>query len=647
MRVHKLPSVRSPRLPSVRSPVWVLVASFLFTVLLAAGANLTIELWQLDGDSEAWANSSLTEHLMLFWLGTLVIWLLVILVLALVGRLWVTAGLVAIATLTTGYANHEKLELRLEPLYPSDLAMASQLDFLSQMVGLSATLALVGGLVLAVALAVLGGHFATKLFPRIRRTSHPRLAIGLLVTRVCTVLVVLLGLFYVTDFNNPGNQFRAAYEDQGARWRFWNQHTNYRSNGFVGGMLYNTDVPGMIRPVGYSEATMRALTEKYAESAAVINEQRDPDAFDGVNVVMVLSETFTDPTRLKTVEVAEDPIPYTRSLMRRTTSGNMLAARFGGGTANMEFSALTGMSLALFQPQMNTPYQMLVPDYEQFPSLAGYFGQLGHRTAATHPFLPSLYRRSEVYPILGFETSEFADEMAHQERLENSEYISDESAFQEVGDTIADASEPVFVNLVTMQNHMLMAGSYSDPIPVTGVEEGDGRDNAEHYARGLSYSDEALQRFIESMNSSGEKTVLLFYGDHLPGFWPTEVRRANGIRTMRETPFFVYANFGDQQARQLPTTSPAYFGNHIFEAAGAAVPPYYALLTQLEQEIPAMEQDMMIGTDDREITDGDLSSKARELLHDYRLVQYDLSVGQRWSQSEMLYPEQTSLAASD
>jgi len=28
-------------------------------------------------------------------------------------------------------------------------------------------------------------------------------------------------------------------------------------------------------------------------------------------------------------------------------------------------------------------------------------------------------------------------------------------------------------------------------------------------------------------------------------------------------------------------------------------------------------------------------------------VQYDLSVGQRWSQSEMLYPEQTSLAASD
>lgn len=646
MRILPRPALKSPKLPSVRSPVWVLAASFLFTLLLATGANLTIELWQLDAEGTAFSDSSLSEHLTLFWLGTFVVWLLVILVLALVGRLWITASLVVVATLTTGYANQEKLELRLEPLYPSDLAMASQLDFLSQMVGLRATLALVGGLVLAIALSVLGGHFAEKVFPRIRRTIHPRLATGLLVARVCTVLLALVGLLYVADFNTPGNRFRAAYEDQGAHWKFWNQRVNYWSNGFVGGMLYNTDVPGMDRPAGYSEETMQALAEKYAGVAAVINRRREPNALDDVNVVMVLSETFTDPMRLETVEFAEDPIPYTRSLMRRTTSGNMLAAKFGGGTANMEFGALTGMSLALFQPQMNTPYQMLVPDYSRFPSLAGYLGHLGHRTVATHPFHPSLYRRSEVYPILGFGTSEFADQMTHQERLEDSDYISDESAFQEVGDRIEDTEEPVFVNLVTMQNHMPMAGSYSDPIPVTGLADETSRANAEHYARGLRHSDEALQRFIESLDRSGEKAVVLFYGDHQPAFWPEEVRAANGRRTMRETPFFVYANFGDQQGRRLPTTSAAHFAPHILEAAGAAVPPYYALLMQLEREIPAMEQ-LMIGSDNRRITEEELSPRARELLRDYRLVQYDLSVGQRWSQSDMFYPDQEPLEATD
>ena len=56
--------------------------------------------------------------------------------------------------------------------------------------------------------------------------------------------------------------------------------------------------------------------------------------------------------------------------MAKNTSGTMLAQLFGGGTANMEFEALTGMSLSQFQPQMNTPYQMLVPNYQRFPHLS-------------------------------------------------------------------------------------------------------------------------------------------------------------------------------------------------------------------------------------------------------------------------------------
>jgi hypothetical protein len=44
----------------------------------------------------------------------------------------------------------------------------------------------------------------------------------------------------------------------------------------------------------------------------------------------------------------------------------------------------------------------------------------------------------------------------------------------------------------------------------------------------------------------------------------------------------------------------------------------------------------------------DLSPRARQLLADYRLVQYDLSVGQRYSQAEMFYPpEPTTSRASE
>lgn len=627
--------MRVPKLEALRSPRWVLAASLLFTMVLATLANLTIELWQL-GDSDA--PSSLGNHQTLFWLGTLVIWMFVLLVLAVVGRLWVTASLVAIAAVVIGFANHEKLVLRLEPLYPSDLAMAGEVDFLGQMVGVQVIFYLAAGVVLAIGAALVCGRLAEKVFPRIRRRTHPRLATGLVVARVCAVAVIIPMLVYITNFNAPGNRFRTAYEENGANWKPWNQSRNYRENGFVGGMLFNTYVPGMTVPPDYSAATMHSLVEKYADSAATINQRRE--GRDEVNVVMVLAEAFTDPMRLESVEVAEDPIPYTRSLMRRTTSGNMLANQFGGGTANVEFSALTGMSMALLQPQMTTPYQMLVPEYESFPSLVGYLDSLGYRTAAIHPFKPSFYRRSEVYPILGFDTVKFEDQMVHQQRLEDNDYISDAAAFKEVSDEIDKEADPVFVNLVTMQNHYPMAGKYANPIEVTGVDDPEARANAEAYARGLRYSDDALQRFIASLERSTEKTVLVLYGDHLPSFWPPAVRVANGARRVHETPFFVYANFGKQEARRLPTTSPMYFANFLLAKADVPLPPYYALLGELQREIPALEHRMVIGPNNQKIPPGEMPARARELLHDYRLVQYDLSVGHRYSQDAMFYPAQ-------
>ena len=78
--------------------------------------------------------------------------------------------------------------------------------------------------------------------------------------------------------------------------------------------------------------------------------------------------------------------------------------------------------------------------------------------------------------------------------------------------------------------------------------------------------------------------------------------------------------------------------NHVFEMTGAPIPPYYALLGELEKEVPAMEHGMMIDADNKLITEDDLSSKAKELLHDYRLVQYDLSVGKRYSQERDVLP---------
>jgi hypothetical protein len=136
---------------------------------------------------------------------------------------------------------------------------------------------------------------------------------------------------------------------------------------------------------------------------------------------------------------------------------------------------------------------------------------------------------------------------------------------------------------------------------------------------------------LDELTRSDEKTLVIFYGDHLPGaVYDDDVIRANWERRT-ETPFFLWSSFSDLPATRLPTTSPIYFMPLAFEALGAQVPPYYALLTDLHDEVP----NLSLG---QPIDQSELSSRARTLLNDLRLVQYDFSVGERYVTDEMFHP---------
>ena len=616
----------------LRRTSFILLASFGW----AAVCNLTIELLQSSG------GFTFALKPALFLLGTALIWCALVVVWALTGRLRVAAGVLAVATLLVGYANHAKMVLRREPLYPDDFAVAPHPEFLGQMVGWTTVALVFAGIVLVVGLVFFGAWRWRRRTPRWRPTNRRQLlaAVG---GRLAVVAVGAGLLLYAAEFNEPGNAVRAAYRVGNAEWASWSQEKNYTHNGFVGGMLYNLDVPTMKRPDGYSRATMVEIADRYAQAAAAVNAQRSPDTLGDVNIVVVLSESFSDPTWLDGIELAEDPIPYTRSLMEATSSGRLLAQRYGSGTANMEFETLTGMSTSQFDPRLMTPYQMLIPRYDSFPSFVGMAKGLGYSRVAVHPFDTYMYRRETVYPILGFEDLIDNRELTIRKRIQESPFISDNAAFTEVLHQIDDHDAPLFTHLVTMQNHFPMGDSYDAPMTVRGVS-GSTEDDAAAYVRGLSYSDRAMRKFIASLEASGEKTAVVFFGDHLPPVWPDDIAERNGPIGMRETPFFLWSNFLPLDDPQ-PLTSPIYLLPLLLDQLGAQLPPYYELLRQLHAEVPAMRQGQLYDGEGNRIDPADLSDTARQLLRDYRLVQYDLSVGQRYSQDEMFYPADVASAA--
>lgn len=566
-----------------------------------------------------------------FWLGVGVVGAVVVLLHAVTNRLWLAGTLTALLAGLIAYADYHKVALREEPLFPTDVSYLGEIGFLLDAVGLSPAVAA------GILLAVVGALVGIGALLRRRRRGRPRLLgrRASWVTRVVAGLLALLVLAMARGFNESGNPLRTVYDGAGVLWKPWQQPSNYAVNGFVAGFLFNMPADAMDRPEGYSEAAMAEIVDRYADAAATVNADRNPSALADTNVVVVLAETFSDPLAMDGVSM-EDPIPYHRELWEQFPAGTMLSSGYGGGTANVEFEVLTGMALSNFQAQMRVPYQSLLStEEEHFPSFVDHLGD-GHRTLAIHPYLSNFYQRDDVYSVLGIERATFVDDMHHRERLANDLHIADSATFSELVDELAAEDEPMFVNVVTMQNHQPFDGLYPDPMPVDGdfpAAEGEG---LRQYVTGLRETDAALRDLVADLEALDERTVVLYYGDHLAAVWPQSVLDANPPQAQWTTPWFVWSSFDAEPVEPRATIGPNFLVNQLLAAADAPITPLNALLEELSTEIGAYEPTMILDADGAVVTEDELSPRAQELLADYRMVQYDLSIGQRYAAEQML-----------
>ncbi len=137
-----------------------------------------------------------------------------------------------------------------------------------------------------------------------------------------------------------------------------------------------------------------------------------------------MSESFSDPSRLNGVEITGDPLADYYAVADQTYSGQMLSQNYGGGTANIEFEALTGFSMGLFNAQLTTPYTMLVPKMNQLPSIVSTLKDQNYHTTAIHPYNTSMYKRKDVYEVLGFDEFISENTMTYTDTIEDNPYIS-------------------------------------------------------------------------------------------------------------------------------------------------------------------------------------------------------------------------------
>ncbi len=339
------------------------------------------------------------------------------------------------------------------------------------------------------------------------------------------------------------------------------------------------------KPESYSAEHIRALEQEYSHES-------DSTA-DLPDILVIMNESFADMRIFSEDLKTNQPItPFLDSLLENMVSGYALTSVYGGGTANAEFECLSGFSMQFF-PDNATPYQQYIHD-NTF-ALPWVLDSVGYNCLATHPYLSNGWSRPKVYPAFGFSESTFIEDYPQKNIIRY--YVSDQEMYEYMLQKMDTAGEsPLFLFGITMQNH----GGYETPpghyAKTVWLENSDqAYPQAEEYLSLLNHSDMALEYLITELEKRPKKTVVLFFGDHLPQIEPAFYEELYGgsfdtldRQILKYTvPFFVWANY-DIPEQTIPCTSLNYLGRYLLEAAGIDLPPYYQFLKEAEAVIPAI-----------------------------------------------------------
>ncbi len=552
------------------------------------------------------------------WTTTGVFFLAYLAIDALIGRQHKAVLLVFPLVVLMGVISQQKQVFLTDPLYPTDLLFGRQiLELMPVLVQDRPWTA--AGLALAVVAAIAGlvalWIFAWRRFrPLTRKERLARLAVA---------LPLLAGFASIMDYN----EFSWMRDRLKVSPIIWDQAENYRHNGFVMAFAINLPMANVKAPAGYKPDAIDAIPSKPLPAGTT--HRTKPD------VIVVMSESLWDPTRIQSVKLSPDPMP----VIRENQGGNVFSPEFGGLTANIEFEALTGFSNA-FLPTGSIPYQQYVRN--PIPSLATFFRAEGYTARAIHPFSGWFWNRTNVYKAFGFETFKDKESLPPLEKRGN--FTSDAALTKELIRQADMQENPFFFFTVTLQGH----GPYDDGrYKKTGIAvDGklDARDNRmlASYAEGVKEADDSLKMLMDWAKERDRETIIVVFGDHLPplntvyrnsGYMPGITASRKGtpeqMKKEHETPLVIWSNKTGAQ-KEIGTISPAFLSYYLLKEAGFEHPYYTGFLGKVHDRMRVIDRYMLIDAKGEATTDWSRKKTIDPLVRDFRFLQHDIMFGKQY-----------------
>jgi phosphoglycerol transferase MdoB-like AlkP superfamily enzyme len=559
-----------------------------------------------------------------------------VLLLAVTGNLLWSAVPVSLPVFLFSFANHMKEMLNGSPVMISDLALAGHAGelagFLRPGIDVGAgTWGALGILLLLLAVIVLLGLDQKGRSIRWRRRAGGA-ALGAAAVVLCLGIPPAQALL-----SGPGNEIQAERNDRLGLLA-----------GFYSGWLDSA----VQQPNAYSENNMNAIL-RAAEKAAAAAPYTAPEVTP--NVIMLMSESFCDPeVVLPGVDFRDDPIPNYHALAEKFPSGGFLSNTYAGGTGNVEMEVMTGLPIAFLGSAEDLTALRDRTAYNRMPTIVKTFGWQGYATEFVHSYNDRLYNRAENLPTVGFEKILFEEDFP-EDALRAGPYLSDMALTEKLIDEYEhrDKDKPLFLFGLSMENHQPYFGEkFEDSSGLrytAGTLDGEQKQTLDNILHGLHDADAALGALVDYFEKVDEPTIIVFWGDHLPGLNTgfggdtlysilgyvrsdeTKNWDSATMKKMHTTRYLVWNNYGaDFSAPEEMST--LGMGTHLLDWAGVEKPLYYHWVDEALEEMVLYRQRLFVPTHGEALAEPPAN---KAVARDYRNLVYDIVYGKGYISGEI------------
>ncbi|MGL4606149.1 MAG: LTA synthase family protein [Eubacteriaceae bacterium] len=568
----------------------------------------------------------LSYGLLRFYIGYLVILLTLLFLYAISMRLWFSTFLTTTFFVLMSFINYFKINYRGEPFMPWDLTLGKEALGILSSIEMRISFQNICVLIIIIILLI-------SLYFSRQKLSFSVSVKGRLFLGISSLLTI--GLIFSSIFLNNSNLEKLNIENLR-----WSQSINYKHNGFLTGFFINIKHIIIASPENYNQETLEQIfNASFIPSNTTINPKEITPSPEYPNIILIMSESFFDPTQLPNVTFSSDPMPTINQIRAEGKSGDLFVSEYGGGTANTEFEVLTGHK-TMYLPSGSTPYQQYIKE-ETF-SLPRYLKTYNYDVLAIHPHEKWFWERNVVYPRLGFD--DFIGDVDIDDPKIKGNFISDETAMKEVIQNFEDyqnSSNPFFTFLITMQNH----GAYEeknypnyDVIVNAPTLSPTNQTILQNYVQGIYDADIALNHLINYFKEVNEPTIILMFGDHLPalgndyeiykelGYISQGELSPNDYLNLYHTPIVLWNNY-DLASQDLGLIDASLLGSTLLKETQIPLPNYWEILSQYGNYLPRQNNYIQIDEDGNIFNKTDLRDSEKELNDLHWLIEFDTLFG--------------------